>query len=75
MRAYDFECVAYDGAIYCVECCPVDTDSDDVSPVFATGEVDSYPVCDSCHATHDYMSLTEDGRRELQRRAHLAARA
>jgi hypothetical protein len=60
------------GAIYCIECCPVDTDSEDVAPVFASEEVDSYPVCDTCGTQHDYMGLTLDGLREVARRAHLA---
>jgi hypothetical protein len=47
MKAWDFEAVAYDGAIYCVDCLPngVTTDADDVSPVFAASEWDALPVC------------------------------
>jgi hypothetical protein len=64
MKAWDFDCVAYDADHYCVECLPngVDAESDDVMPVFASNEVDSYPVCCVCGAEHDYMGLTTDGK-------------
>jgi hypothetical protein len=63
MKAWDFEAVAYDGAVYCVDCLPtgVGVDADDVSPVFADSEWDSYPTCDACGTVHDYVSLTPDG--------------
>ena len=63
MKAWNFECVAYDGAIYCVQCLPegVQEDNEEVSPVFATEEVESYPTCDACGAEHDYMCLIESG--------------
>ena len=60
MKSYDFGAVAYDGAVYCCECAP-DVDECELSPVFADGEWDSYPVCDSCGAVHYYVSLTTEG--------------
>jgi len=64
MKSYDFDAVAYDGAIYCVDCLPdvIGLDSEEVSPVFADSEWDSYPTCDACHFEHDYVNLTSDGR-------------
>ena len=61
MKAWDYDCVAYDCAIYCVQCLPegVDVDDDEVMPIFATDEVESYPTCDACGAEHDYMGLVE----------------
>lgn len=73
MKAFDYEAVTFDGAVYCVGTC-FDTmaagfrehqrptlKSDEVSPIFADSEWDSYPVCDICHAEHDYVSLTCEG--------------
>lgn len=59
MKSFDFDAVVYDGAEYCVECCPVDVDSDDVSPIFADAEMDRSVVCDACGAEHDYMTILE----------------
>jgi hypothetical protein len=70
MHAYDFEACVFDGEIYCNECLPdgVDTDCEDVHPVFADSEWDYYPTCCACGETHDYVSLTTEGREyETQR--------
>ena len=66
MKAWDFEAVAYDGDEYCVGCLPdgVDVDDDDVCPIFASDEVDVYPVCCVCGCEHDYMSKIEYEDRE-----------
>jgi len=63
MKLWDFECVAYDGEIYCNDCLPdgVSVNDDEVSPVFAGNEVDSYPVCCECGEKHTYMSLLSSG--------------
>lgn len=63
MKAYDFEAVTYDGAVYCVQCLPkgLNDESEGVMPIFADSEWDSYPTCDHCHAIHDYVSLTTYG--------------
>jgi hypothetical protein len=68
MKAYDFEAVVFDGAVYCVDCLTHGTDvnADDVSPVFADSEWDVYPVCDACGTVHDYVSLTLDGAMEAE---------
>lgn len=65
MKAYDFDCVVYDGGHYCVDCLPagVSVESEDVAPVFATEEMDYYPTCCVCHERHEYVSLTPDGER------------
>jgi len=60
MKSFDFEAVAYDGAVYCVECCPVDVENEDVSPIFADQEWDYVPVCDVCGREHDYVILLEE---------------
>ena len=63
MKSYDFEAMAYDGAVYCIECLPsgVNEDDEEVSPVFADSEWDYYPVCCVCGTIHDYVSLTSEG--------------
>jgi hypothetical protein len=64
MNSHDFEAVVIDGAVYCVGCVGegTDLDSDEVSPIFADSEHDSYPVCEGCGHEHDYVSLTDEGR-------------
>ena len=59
MRNNEFEAVVYDGAIYCVECLPdgVDTDDEEVSPIFAGSEWDTAPCCEHCGWVHDYMCV------------------
>lgn len=68
MKSYDYDAVAYDGAIYCTGCLPGEAPADEVMPIFADSETDSYPVCDVCGTEHDYMSLTAYGRAEYARR-------
>lgn len=57
MKTYDFDAVAYDGEVYCNECCPVSVDHDDVMPIFADSEWDYVPVCCICGMEHEYMSI------------------
>jgi len=57
MKSYDFEAVIYNGAVYCIDCCPVDVDSEDVMPIFADQEWEYIPICEVCGAEHDYVSL------------------
>lgn len=57
MKAYDYEAVEYMGEILCVECLPNGYDYDEVEPIFADTEWDTYPVCDHCGETHDYVGL------------------
>lgn len=59
MKAYDFDAVTYDASVYCTECLPdgVSVDDEEVHPIFADSEWDSYPVCDACGTEHDYVSL------------------
>lgn len=68
MKSYDYEAVAYDGAIYCVDCLPegidVDSDEDEVSPLFADSEHETTPVCDKCKHVHDYVSIIYGGKDE-----------
>ncbi len=59
MKAYDFEAVVYDGAVYCIDCCPVSAEDDNVMPIFADSEWDTAPVCDKCGAVHDYVTVLE----------------
>jgi hypothetical protein len=60
MQAFDYEALAYDGAVYCCGCFPEDVDPNgpEVRPVFASDEWDYYPACDHCGREHDYVSLT-----------------
>lgn len=81
MNACDFDAVVYDGEEYCTECLPegVDTDSKDehgewlVAPIFATEEMDRYPVCCVCGEEHTYVSLTAEGRKAILSRGHMVA--
>jgi len=61
MKAYDYDAVVYDGAVYCVECLPDGVGADCASPICADSEWDSYPTCDACGCRHDYVALTSDG--------------
>lgn len=60
MNSYDYDAVAYDADIYCVECLPKDVDVDDaesVYPIFADSEWDDAPVCCVCKTIHDYVTV------------------
>jgi hypothetical protein len=79
MRVDYYEAVTYGASVYCAppkRCLPVAKgetrkeimDSAEVSPVFASSEWDSYPVCDTCRAEFDYVQLTADGAAWLAKR-------
>ncbi len=59
MQPYDYEAVIWDSEVYCIECLPdtVKVTHEDVSPIFAESEWDSYPTCCWCHTVHDYVNL------------------
>lgn len=63
MKSYDFEAVVYDGAVYCLGCFDGDTDDEEVSPILADSEWNSYPACTICGDVQDYVGLTSDGLR------------
>ena len=71
MNACNFEAVTYDAQVFCVPCLPdhLNTDSEEVYPVFASSEWDYYPVCDHCGREHDYVILTVYGLRQEWLRA------
>jgi len=60
MKSYDYDAVFYDGEIYCNECCPVNLNDEDVMPIFADSEWESYPVCCECGYEHDYMNIIDE---------------
>lgn len=62
MKAFDFDAVTYDGAVYCTQHCPVALNHEGVFPIFADSEWDYYPSCDVCHEKHTYVNLTDKGR-------------
>lgn len=70
MNAADFNAVVYEGSVYCNACLPagVTTSSLDAMPIFASSEWDCFPTCDKCHAEHDYVNLTTEGRRARDER-------
>lgn len=74
MHSTDFYAIVYDSAVYCddADCLPegITSESEDASPIFADSEWDSYPMCDHCHAEHDYVSLTSDGQAWLEQREY-----
>jgi hypothetical protein len=61
LPVHHFDAVAYDGAIYCLECLPpgIDSDSPDVRPVFAGDEFETPPACDVCHKRVDYVTIRQ----------------
>lgn len=65
MKSYDYDAVAYDGAVYCVDCLPdgLTINSEGIYPVFAGSEWDYYPTCDHCGIQHDYVGLTAAGQK------------
>ena len=66
MKSYDYDAVFYDGEVYCKECLPEGINTDDYDPIFAGSEWDFYPSCTVCGAVHDYVSLTEEGRNQIE---------
>jgi hypothetical protein len=66
MKSYEYDAVVHDCAIYCVQCVPAGVKVEDCHPIFADSEWDHYPMCDHCHAEHDYVGLTTDGQRWLE---------
>lgn len=65
MNAVEFNAVTYDGTVLCIGCLPegIGDDSEGVEPIFCASEWDNYPVCDDCGKVHEYVSLTEHGRK------------
>lgn len=61
MRAFEFDAVVYDGAVYCLDCLPEGADTDESYPIFAGSEW-PHPgaTCDACGTCHDYMSLSDE---------------
>jgi hypothetical protein len=59
MKGHDFQVVWYHEAYYCTGCLPdsVDVEDEEVTPVFATDELDAKPCCIVCGEVHDYMSI------------------
>ena len=66
MKSYDFLAVVVDCDVLCVGCLPddVSVNDEDVHPIFADSEWDSYPVCSECGREHDYVSLTTYGQNQ-----------
>ena len=44
----------------------IDIESEQVSPIFTTDEMDYYPSCEICGGIFDYVSLTDEGRQYEQ---------
>ena len=63
MKSYDFYAVIYDGEVYCNICLSYDIGihHNDVTPIFADSEWESYPVCVECGQEHDYVILLPKG--------------
>jgi hypothetical protein len=61
VKAYEFDAVAYEGEVYCVQCLPdgLTVDSNGVHPIFANSEWDCVPVCDRCGMEHTYIVLID----------------
>ncbi|GIW55021.1 MAG: hypothetical protein KatS3mg082_1425 [Nitrospiraceae bacterium] len=59
MKAWAFDAVTYEGAVYCVGCLPdgVSVEDPEVMPIFADSEWSRVPACDRCGATHSYVSV------------------
>lgn len=62
MKSFDYEAyTTADGECYCCGCIAEDTAKDELYPIFADSEWDSYPVCAKCGEEHTYVSLTSEG--------------
>lgn len=61
MRTCDFDAVYFEGECYCNECLPdnMDTNEEEVSPIFAESSCSTYPVCIKCGYVHTYMDLDD----------------
>ena len=59
MYGFDYDCVIYDGDIYCNGCLPdgIDIDSEDVMPIFSGSEWATLPVCCECGEIHTNVTL------------------
>jgi len=66
MKSYDYEAVIYDGEIFCRDCLPEQVLEKDYEPIFADSEWDYFPVCSQCNFLHDYVNLTEEGRKRMK---------
>jgi hypothetical protein len=66
MKAWDYRAVYFNGDCFCVDCLPTiptEVYEKEVIPIFAVEEADYYPVCCVCGTEHDYIGLTDDGRK------------
>ena len=63
----DYNAVIFNGGVYCVECFNREfhfpAGHIDFHPISPDSEWDAYPICDICHKMHDYVTLTDDGKR------------
>ena len=59
MKAYDFEGAVWNDEVYCLDCLPVDPEDEEVQPIFAGSEWESYPTCCECGAEMDYVVLLD----------------
>jgi len=57
MKSYDYEAYTHDCSVYCIGCVPPDAEDDELHPIFADSEWDSYPICDACGNILDYVML------------------
>ena len=59
MKSFDYEAVAVDGEIVCLDCFDGDVNSEDVYPIFADSEWDYVPCCSFCFCALDYVTVLE----------------
>lgn len=58
MKLGNYKAVIHHGQALCVECVPPETNPDEIEPIFANDEMDSYPLCAVCCELHDYMRIS-----------------
>jgi hypothetical protein len=59
MKSYEYNACVFKGEILCNECLHLDVKTEEVQPIFADSEWDSYPVCSKCGEVHDYVVLLD----------------
>jgi hypothetical protein len=62
IKSYDFDAMVFQDDVYCVEHL-TPRERAVAKPIFADSEWDYYPVCTECGYVHDYVNLTDEGRK------------
>lgn len=58
MKSWEYRAVIYNGQALCVSCVPSDAQSEDIAPIFASEELEEYPICAVCAEVHIYPKIS-----------------